>query len=43
MHLKDSKTNSIDSNDMTIITVNDTGKEEIELRAREGEEEYIDK
>ena len=38
MHLKDSKTNSIDSNDRTIITVNDTGKEEIELRAREGEE-----
>ncbi|HKG40671.1 MAG TPA: HAMP domain-containing sensor histidine kinase [Nitrososphaeraceae archaeon] len=38
MHPKDSKTNNIDSNDRTIITVNDTGKEEIELRAREGEE-----
>jgi len=38
LHLKDSKTNSIDSNDRTIITVNGTRKEEIELRAREGEE-----
>ena len=34
MDVKDSKTNSIDSKDRTIITINDTGKEEeIELRA----------
>jgi two-component system sensor histidine kinase VicK len=34
LDVKDSKTNSIDSKDRTIITINDTGKEEeIELRA----------